>query len=585
MPETNKPNEESGKTPESPPLDLSISSTNLSRKNIQKCLKSPIRNDNSYVGVNVHTEGTISEEFKEHYKQWKENILSTITRIWESKTSTRSSTKSANTIITKLIASKHGEPEPVFDAADRPVEKSPLHSVIETNAHSPAQFSSTAGLEATPQTHIERKQFRCDICESNFTHKASTDIYHSHSEYDIQPLEEKFKFNLLHYGYHSDETFEQFSSNCVTSCAAQQQNPYGQDDNSTEILPSVQQILPPRMNTDFNILYGSEGSYNGWIQSNEFSEEKSTLYRFDDYSSVNCAVNCFYYPICPYDSLERSQFQDHLHAIDEENTNSATCQASNRKCNSYIGGTIPMKGAISGGFIENITQRSNETTRSEKSNLPSTESENAYSASVISPKHGNPIRKHKKDWNSLITSSRLRKNHFVGRGINESTPTASNSSLFHNSPCTFESPEGSLNKSCLHTVNEVNGHSQTVCTTDIATGVRGDKEVSLKENPRVQQMDDTGENLRQYTKCGAQFSSTGRPRAHQRTQLEGKRISCDECGNTFSRKYNLKVHKRIHSGERQFGCGECDLRLPTSFISLFEPTTLGGFGSLDGVTV
>nr|CDS30439.2 zinc finger protein [Hymenolepis microstoma] len=137
----------------------------------------PIRNDNSYVGANVHTEGTISEEFIERYRQWRQNILAAIARIWESKQSTRSSTKSANAVITKLIASKHGEKERVFDAADRPVDKSPLHSVKETNAHSPAQFSSTVGLKAPQHTHIERKQFRCDTCESAFTHKSSLNVH------------------------------------------------------------------------------------------------------------------------------------------------------------------------------------------------------------------------------------------------------------------------------------------------------------------------------------------------------------------------------------------------------------------------
>nr|CDS29394.1 hypothetical protein HmN_000873200 [Hymenolepis microstoma] len=210
--------------------------------------------------------------------------------------------------------------------------------------------------------------------------------------------------------------------------------------------------------------------------------------------------------------------------------------AFNRKRNPYIGGNVAMKGGISGGFMENIAQRSMERTRPsqnaeteiirtvkyEKSNRPPRESENANGVSVISSKHGDPTRKHERNWNSLITSSPLRKHHVIGGGTKESAPMTSNSSFYSEPLCTFDVPYRPVDKIRHQTVNKWNTHSPTICTTDIDTVYIGDKEASLKENLRVQQMDGTRVNLCQLKKRGAQLLSTVRPSAHERMQIGEK---------------------------------------------------------------
>nr|CDS29243.2 hypothetical transcript [Hymenolepis microstoma] len=147
---------------------------------------------NSYIDGNVHLERANSGGFMESIPQLNKkttkacpNIVARITRTWESKKSTRSSTMSTNTTNATLIPSKHVDPERkvkenrsslftskqlrkpllvdrginestptnskkslfrnpsrAFDAADGPGDKILHHSVNEGNEHTLPQFTS-----------------------------------------------------------------------------------------------------------------------------------------------------------------------------------------------------------------------------------------------------------------------------------------------------------------------------------------------------------------------------------------------------------------------------------------------------------
>nr|CDS32641.1 hypothetical protein HmN_001005000 [Hymenolepis microstoma] len=231
--------------------------------------------------------------------------------------------------------------------------------------------------------------------------KPSPDVYHSRSEDDNQPQEERSKINSGHY---SDEITEQFANSCATSDAIPDRNSSIQNHNFTNTLPNVENILPQGTNTNFTPLQGSEGNYNSWIQSNELAEERGPNYRFDDSSFSNCTVNYFYCPICSYRSLDRSQIQNHYYGTHGENTNSTNCQAPITKNNSYIGTNFHMEGAFSDEFMENTPRWSKETTtrsqsieatftrawESEKSTQSSTMSTNTINATLIPSKHVDP---------------------------------------------------------------------------------------------------------------------------------------------------------------------------------------------------
>nr|CDS29390.1 zinc finger protein [Hymenolepis microstoma] len=385
---------------------------------------------------------------------------------------------------------------------------------------------------------------------------------HSRIEDDNQPRHEKSE----------DEIIEQIAGNIFTSSVIRQQNSSNQNDKNTNTPQNVEQIqMEQRMNTNFTTLHGSEADNSGWIRLNEFAKENLTLYRLDNSSSANSAVNYFHCPICSYRSVDRFQIQNHFHAIHEENTNWPTRQASNRKPNSYNDSNSPIEGAISDGSIENITQRSEErvgwggnvvaetkrASKSDESNRRSTEFGNAHSSTVISSKNGDPKRKHEENCDIPMPSSRLGKYHVINRGINESTPTNSDNHLVHNPNRTFDAAGRPVNKYRLHTINEVNEHSPSVCTADIGTGGIDDKEGNLKENPGVQQLVDIGGILSHFDKFEDRFLSTVRLSAHQLTDIERKQFSCDVCGNTFSQKFYLQRHKREHTGERPNSCKEC----------------------------
>nr|CDS29393.2 hypothetical transcript [Hymenolepis microstoma] len=254
--------------------------------------------------------------------------------------------------------------------------------------------------------------------------------------------------------------------------------------------------------------------------------------RMNESTQKNSNASLSNNPPCIFEKSGRSLDRGSLHTINEGNKHSSAVCTSNKKRNPYIGGNISMKEAISGGSMENIAQRSMERTRSsqnveteiistvksEKPNRQSRESDNANSMTVISSKLGDPTRKHDlENWNSLIQSSPLGKIHVVGGGgINESAPSILKNSLFKNPSCTFGVPDRLLGKSQLQTVKEVNAHSPTVCTTDIDTGDIGNKKVSLKENMRMQQMDDTANkppnlSLPVLRNRSGSFSKSARP--------------------------------------------------------------------------
>nr|CDS31972.1 RB associated KRAB zinc finger protein [Hymenolepis microstoma] len=361
----------------------------------------------------------------------------------------------------------------------------------------------------------------------------STDIYHSRFEGDIQPLDERSEYEII----------EQIVSNFITSYGTENQNAFDQNANTASTPRNGEQVLPENTNTNYTPLLGSESNHGGWIQSNELTEENLTHHQIDYSSLANCAVNSFYWPICSYVSVDGSQVQNHFYAICEESMNFTTCQAPARKTNSYFDCNVLRECALNDEFTENIAQGSQNvgakitsTWESEKSKRKSTEPTNP----VISSEYVIASRKHERNCNSLIPS-----NHLVDRRINESTPTASNNSLFHSPPCRFDAAGRPLDRGPLHPGNEENACSSAVCSAYSSVGDISGKNVCLKENLLVQQMNDTDENSQQCDKCGDKFASKFHLNVHRRMHIEEKRFRCKATYRNDSRLQRLPVVFRL----------------------------------------